>query len=228
MLPGVASLSRPPAPPACLVSGIRCICMITAQWPPPHHPTTPPQQVEGPESAQTSSLLPFAPLPCKAAADWPQGPGARLVWGGVTPQPNPLYAWQRLSINEVVKGGNICCGGEGKVFHRKPLTHRVGGFLLFFGGVLFFYWLNSRGDQHTEAKWSSSSASGGRSPLICSELSFFSLLIPVVYQVCDFQSDQRWEDHFDKQTRKDVTQLLRGAPGWLFQGKRPFAWPSSI
>lgn len=53
---------------------------------------------------------------------------------------------KRLSINEVVKGGNICGRGEGKVFTGSLWE------IVCFGWVPFFYLLNSRGDQYTEVK----------------------------------------------------------------------------
>lgn len=97
------------SPPICRVLDMRCICMASARWPPTAggifgiclNVLTPPRSAASPES-------------CSRLAE---GTGGQIGLRGVTLRPNPLYAWQRLSINEVVKGGNICCGGEGKVSH---------------------------------------------------------------------------------------------------------------
>lgn len=97
------------SPPICRVLDMWCICMASARWPPTAggrfgiclNVLTPPRSAASPES-------------CSRLAE---GTGGQIGLRGVTLRPNPLYAWQRLSINEVVKGGNICCGGEGKVSH---------------------------------------------------------------------------------------------------------------
>lgn len=62
---------------------------------------------------------------------------------------------------------------------REGFSQEAFNRLGLFGGVPFFYWLNSRGDQHTEAKWNSSSALEGRSPVLCSTFSSFSTFISV-------------------------------------------------
>lgn len=52
----------------------------------------------------------------------------------------------RLSINEVVKGGDVCGRGERrKGFYKKPWVASV-----CVGWVPFFYLPNSRGDQYTK------------------------------------------------------------------------------
>lgn len=68
---------------------------------------------------------------------------------------------------------------RGREGFSQEAFNALGFVWFFFGLVPFFYWLNSRGDQHTEAKWSSSSASEGRSPVISTKLPSLSTLISV-------------------------------------------------
>lgn len=144
------------------VLDIRCICMISAQWTP--------QQEEYLESAWISSALPFAPLLCKAAADWLQGAEQIGLRGS---QIHYIPAEIVCQWSSKRKEHLLWRGREMKVFQRKPWRD-----WRFLAGSLLLLTEFQR-QPGAEAKWSSSSALEGRSPVICSKLSSFPTLISV-------------------------------------------------
>lgn len=135
-------------------------------------------------------------VPDPEAADWLEERRAlpSLVREGVDAAAHSFICrGKRLSINEVVKGGNICGSGEGKGFHWKRLFDWLGSLLLL---TEFLRWpTGARQNEDHHWHWRV-----GRTQIPRQMWVFFPNFIPLRWRAFSFQSDQRWEDHFDEQT----------------------------
>lgn len=66
--------------------------------------------------ASSSSLVQPS---CKDPSHWPREKGAESEGGCDAAAKSFKYPAERLSINEVVKGGDVCGGGEVEVFRGR-------------------------------------------------------------------------------------------------------------